>query len=55
MRIDDDVKAYVDQMEPKSLGQRVAMEVTLQEKRNQELDDRTDFSNPEEIESWLAR
>lgn len=36
MKIDDDIKAYVEACKPKGLGQRVAMEVTLQENRNAE-------------------
>lgn len=34
MEIDQDIKDYVDAMEPSSLGQRVAIEVTLQERRD---------------------
>jgi hypothetical protein len=33
-RIDRDIQQLVDEMEPESLGQRVAMENTLQERRN---------------------
>lgn len=35
-RIDQDIQKYVDRMNPSSLGQRVAMETTLQEKRDRE-------------------
>ena len=35
-RIDRDVQEYVNRMEPESIGQRVAIENTLQNKRNRE-------------------
>lgn len=35
MKIDPDITEYVRRIHPNSLGQQVAMEQTLQEKRNQ--------------------
>lgn len=34
MKIDEDIQDYVAAMNPESLGQRVAMEISMQEKRN---------------------
>lgn len=36
MNIDADIREYVDGMNCSTLGQQVAIEVTLQEKRNRE-------------------